>query len=215
MPAGAGGGQHTSQRETVTVGGARCLRDVWTQGGEEEFKTQLVIMSPQNQLQTKSTESSEAELALHAEVRGVRSELDEAKRKVSRLSQEIRELNSRLEASEREKEALKESVGQLEEAKRQQERALEKINKEVADSFPLITLPAAAAPLLKGSTDTKITHRFRVFSFCSSCSLLAERVSVCVLEGGGAGSPGSDGGAEREGAQGCTGSATPWQRCSA
>lgn len=115
-------------------------------------------MSPQNQLQTKSTESSEAELALHAEVRGLRSELDEAKRKLSRLSQEIRELNSRLEASEREKETLKGSVGQLEEAKRQQERALEKINKEVADSFPLVTLPAAAALLLDASAHTKITH---------------------------------------------------------
>lgn len=115
-------------------------------------------MSPQNQLQTKSTESSEAELVLHAEVRGLRSELDEAKRKVSRLSQESRELNSRLDASEREKETLKEAVGQLEEAKRQQERALEKIHKEVADSFPLITLLAAAALLLNGSSDTKITH---------------------------------------------------------
>lgn len=108
-------------------------------------------MSPQNQLQTKSTESSEAELALHAEVRGLRSELDEAKRKASRLSQEIRELNSRLEASEREKETLKETVGQLEEAKRQQEKALEKMNKEVADS--LITLSAAAAPTQKSPTD--------------------------------------------------------------
>lgn len=158
MPAGAGGGQHTSQRETVTVGGARCLRDVWTQRREDEFKTQPIIMSPQNQLQTKSTESSEAELALHAEVRGLRSELDEAKRKVSRLSQESRELNSRLDASERERETLKETVGQLEEARRQQERALEKIHKEVADSFPLITLSAAAALLLNGSSDTKITH---------------------------------------------------------
>lgn len=115
-------------------------------------------MSPQNQLETKSTESSEAELALHAEVRTVRSELDEAKRKVSRLTQEIRELSSRLDASEREKETLKETVGQLEEAKRQRERALERINKEVADSFPLIRLAAAAALRLNGSSDTKVTH---------------------------------------------------------
>ncbi|XP_056900645.1 cingulin isoform X4 [Takifugu flavidus] len=98
----------------------------------EEANTRLKekLSRLENQLQTKSTESSEAELALHAEVRGLRSELDEAKRKVSRLSQEIRELNSRLEASEREKETLKETVGQLEEAKRQQEKALEKMNKE-------------------------------------------------------------------------------------
>lgn len=128
-----------------------------TKAGSVEIPADRHV-SPQTQLQTKSTESSEAELALHAEVRALRSELDEAKRKVSRLSQEIRELNPRLEASEREKETLKETVSQLEEAKRQQERALEKINKEVADPFPLITLSTAAALLLNRSSDTKIPH---------------------------------------------------------
>lgn len=64
-------------------------------------------------------------------MRAARSDLDEAKRKVSRLSQENRELNSHLDASEREKETLKETISQLEEAKRQQDRALEKLNKEV------------------------------------------------------------------------------------
>lgn len=98
-------------------------------GGVGNIANHLVC--PQTQLQTKSTESSEAELALHTEVRAVRSDLDEAKRKVSRLSQENRELNSHLDASEREKETLKETISQLEEAKRQQERAVEKLNKEV------------------------------------------------------------------------------------
>lgn len=64
-------------------------------------------------------------------MRAVRSDLDEAKRKVSRLSQESRELNSHLAASEREKETLKETISQLEEARQQQERVLERLNKEV------------------------------------------------------------------------------------
>ncbi|XP_041842788.1 cingulin isoform X2 [Melanotaenia boesemani] len=82
------------------------------------------------QMQSNATESSEAELALHTEVRGLRSELDEAKRKASRLSQEQRELSLRLEDSERDKEMLKQTNSQLEETKRQQERTLEKLNKE-------------------------------------------------------------------------------------
>ncbi|XP_062254791.1 cingulin isoform X3 [Platichthys flesus] len=82
------------------------------------------------QLQTSTTESSETELALHSEVRGLRSELDEAKRKASRLSQEHRECSLRLEDTEKEKETLRQNINQLEEAKRQQERALEKLSKE-------------------------------------------------------------------------------------
>ncbi|KAM6935814.1 cingulin isoform 1-T2 [Lycodopsis pacificus] len=82
------------------------------------------------QLQTNATESSEAEIALHTEVRGLRSELDEAKRKASRLSQEHREHILRVEDTEKEKETLKQTFSQLEETKLQQERALEKLNKE-------------------------------------------------------------------------------------
>ncbi|XP_024863562.1 cingulin isoform X1 [Kryptolebias marmoratus] len=84
----------------------------------------------ETQLQSNATESSEAELALHSEVRGLRSELDEVKRRASRLTQEHSEVGLRLEAAEREKEALKHTISQLEETKRQQERALEKLNKE-------------------------------------------------------------------------------------
>ncbi|TKS82078.1 Cingulin [Collichthys lucidus] len=82
------------------------------------------------QMQSNATESSEAELALHTEVRGLRSELDEAKRKASRLSQEHRELNLRLVDTEKDKETLRQTINQLEETKQQQERALEKLNKE-------------------------------------------------------------------------------------
>lgn len=64
-------------------------------------------------------------------MRGLSSELDEAKRKASRLSQEHRELTLRVEDTEKEKEMLKQTINQLEEAKRQEEKALEKLNKEV------------------------------------------------------------------------------------
>ncbi|KAM6910357.1 cingulin isoform 2-T2 [Xenentodon cancila] len=82
------------------------------------------------QLQSDATESSETELALHSEVRGLRSELDEARRKASRLSQEHREIHLRLEDSEKDKETLKQAISQLEETKHQQEKALEKLNKD-------------------------------------------------------------------------------------
>lgn len=178
------------------------------------------LVCPQTQLQTKSTERSEAELALHSEVRAARSDLDEAKRKVSRLSQENRELNSHLDASEREKETLKETVSQLEEAKRQQDRALEKLNKEVWDSFYTFDNTVSSSCSLEEPKLQNPNHPlifffcFVFFCLCSSCSLLSAWVAVCVLERGVTSSPGSDGRAEREGTQGTTGSTTPWQPCS-
>lgn len=65
-------------------------------------------------------------------MRGLRSELDEAKRKASKVSQEHRELNQYLEDAEEDKETLRQTINQLEETKRQQERGLEKLNKEVS-----------------------------------------------------------------------------------
>ncbi|TNN75753.1 Cingulin [Liparis tanakae] len=99
---------------------------------QEDANTRLreKLSRLETQLQTNSTESSEAEIALHTEVRGLRLELDETKRKASRLSQEHRELLLRLENTEKEKETLKQSFIQLEELQQQQERALEKLNKE-------------------------------------------------------------------------------------
>ncbi|XP_023284308.1 cingulin-like, partial [Seriola lalandi dorsalis] len=108
----------------------KSLQD--SQQEQQEVNTRLreKLSRLEAQLQTNATESSEAELALHSEVRGLRSELDEAKRKASRLSQDNRELSLRLEDTEKDKETLKQTVNQLEETKRQQERALEKLNKE-------------------------------------------------------------------------------------
>lgn len=103
------------------------------------------------------------ELALHTEARGLRSELDEAKRNVSRLSQETRELNSRLEASEREKETLKETVSQAEDSKRQQEKALEKLHKEVR--FFLFTR-GAKGPRHKSLTDSVCLCPFVPAALC-------------------------------------------------
>ncbi|XP_061572841.1 cingulin isoform X2 [Cololabis saira] len=82
------------------------------------------------QLQSNATESSETEVSLQNEVRGLRSELDEAKRKASRSSQEHHDISLRLEDSERDKEMLKQTISQLEETKHQQEKAVEKLNKD-------------------------------------------------------------------------------------
>ncbi|XP_051812261.1 cingulin isoform X3 [Acanthochromis polyacanthus] len=106
------------------------LRDAQKEQEEANARLREKLSRLEAQLQTNATESSEAELALHAEARGLRSELDEAKRKASRVNQEHRELSQRLEESEKDKEALKQTISQLEESKRQQERALEKLNKE-------------------------------------------------------------------------------------
>lgn len=64
-------------------------------------------------------------------MRGLTSELDEAKRKASRLSQEHRELTLHVEDTKKEKEVLEHTIKQLEDSKRQEEKALEKLNKEV------------------------------------------------------------------------------------
>nr|XP_046255805.1 cingulin isoform X3 [Scatophagus argus] len=108
----------------------KSLQDAQQEQEEVNIRLKEKLSRLEAQLQTNATESSEAELALHAEVRGLRSELDEAKRKASRLSQEHHDINLRLEEAEKDKEALKQTVNQLEETKHQQERALEKLNKE-------------------------------------------------------------------------------------
>ncbi|KAJ0000426.1 hypothetical protein NQD34_012268 [Periophthalmus magnuspinnatus] len=102
------------------------------QKAQEEVNTRLKekISRLEAQLLNNATESSEAELALHSEVRGLRSELDEAKRKNSRLNQEHSELVFRLENTEKDKDALKQSTVQLEEKRQQLEKALDKLTKE-------------------------------------------------------------------------------------
>ncbi|XP_051922132.1 cingulin [Hippocampus zosterae] len=113
-----------------------------TQKEQTESHTRLKekLSRLEAQLLASNAQSSEAELALHNEVRGLRTELDEAKRKTSRLTQEHRELSQRAEDAEREKEAHKQTIDQMEELKRQQERALEKINKE----FESLTMSSRA-----------------------------------------------------------------------
>nr|XP_020462886.1 cingulin [Monopterus albus]XP_020462887.1 cingulin [Monopterus albus]XP_020462888.1 cingulin [Monopterus albus] len=108
----------------------KSLQDAQQEQEEANTRLKEKLSRLEAQLQTSATESSEAELVLHAEMRGLRSELDEAKRKASRLSQENCELSLRLEDAEKDKEPLKQSISQLEDTKHQQERDLEKLNKE-------------------------------------------------------------------------------------
>ncbi|KAM8870054.1 cingulin isoform 3-T5 [Spinachia spinachia] len=108
----------------------KSLQDAQQEQEEANARLREKVSRLEAQLQTNATESSEAELALHTEVRGLRSELDEVKRKASRLSQEHRELILRVQDAEKEKETLKQTYNQREETKQQQERALEKLNKE-------------------------------------------------------------------------------------
>ncbi|KAM3872928.1 cingulin [Diretmus argenteus] len=106
------------------------LRDSQKEQEEANARLREKLSRLGAQLQTNATESSEAELALHVEMRGLRSELDEAKRRASRLDQQHRQLSLHLENREKERDALTQINNQLEEVKRQQERALEKLNKE-------------------------------------------------------------------------------------
>lgn len=69
--------------------------------------------------------------ALQDENRSLKSQLEEAKRGVSRLTKEKDELARRLEERDLEREALRRGKGELEEQKRLLDRALEKISKEV------------------------------------------------------------------------------------
>nr|XP_040021066.1 cingulin isoform X3 [Gasterosteus aculeatus aculeatus] len=108
----------------------KSLQDAQQEQEEANARLREKLSRLEAQLQTNATESSEAEITLHTEVRGLRSELDEAKRKASRLSQEHRELILRVDDSEKEKETLKQTFNQREETRQRQERALEKLNKE-------------------------------------------------------------------------------------
>ncbi|KAG9355305.1 hypothetical protein JZ751_000143 [Albula glossodonta] len=82
-------------------------------------------------LLSSTSQSSEAELVLEEEVRGLRGQLEEARRGVARLGQEKEEISRRLEERDREREALRRGKNELEEQKRLLDRALEKISKEM------------------------------------------------------------------------------------
>lgn len=136
----------------------------------------------QAQLQNNATESSEAELALHAEVRGLRSELDEAKRKASRLNQEHRELCQHLEDSEKDKETLRQAISQLEDTKRQQERALEKLGKEVRriDRLYTCTNDKSVCRCLSSLLTGEHAAQKKSFCFCSVLFVFRPPVSMSL-----------------------------------
>lgn len=93
------------------------------------------FLSLQSRLHSSLPLSSEAEEAVEAledENRSLKSQLEEAKRGVTRLSKERDELNRRLEEKDLEREALRRGKSDLEEQKRLLDRALEKINKEAS-----------------------------------------------------------------------------------
>ncbi|XP_072531661.1 cingulin isoform X2 [Salminus brasiliensis] len=69
--------------------------------------------------------------ALEEENRSLRTQLEEARRGLSRLGQEKEELSRRLEEREKERESLRRGKSDLEEQKRLLDRSLEKMNKEM------------------------------------------------------------------------------------
>ncbi|XP_035285136.1 cingulin-like isoform X2 [Anguilla anguilla] len=85
----------------------------------------------ETRLESSSSQSSEAELALEEENKGLRAQLEEARRGAARLGQEREELSRRLEERDREREGLKRGKTELEEQKRLLDRSLEKIGKEM------------------------------------------------------------------------------------
>ncbi|KAK6326881.1 hypothetical protein J4Q44_G00025260 [Coregonus suidteri] len=122
--------QTNTERLARTQTELNALRD--SQQEQEEANTRLreKLSCLEAQLASSASESSEAELSLQAELRGLRQELDEARRGASRLGQDHRQLSLRLEEREKERDQLTHTNTQLEEQRRQQERSLDKLNKE-------------------------------------------------------------------------------------
>ncbi|XP_052365611.1 cingulin-like isoform X2 [Oncorhynchus keta] len=122
--------QSNTERLARTQTELNALRD--SQQEQEAANTRLreKLSRLESQLASSASESSEAELSLQAELRGLRQDVDEAKRETSRLGQDHRQLSLRLEDSEKERDQLTQTNTQLEEQRRQQERSLDKLNKE-------------------------------------------------------------------------------------
>ncbi|KAM9404770.1 cingulin isoform 2-T2 [Salvelinus alpinus] len=122
--------QSNTERLARTQTELNALRD--SQQEQEAANTRLreKLSRLEAQLASSASESSEAELSLQAELRGLRQELDEARRGASRLGQDHLQLSLRLEDREKERDQLTQTNTQLEEQKRQQERSLDKLNKE-------------------------------------------------------------------------------------
>ncbi|XP_071027272.1 cingulin-like isoform X1 [Oncorhynchus clarkii lewisi] len=122
--------QSNTERLARTQTELNALRD--SQQEQEAANTRLreKLSRLESQLASSASESSEAEMSLQAELRGLRQELDEARRETSRLGQDHRQLSLRLEDREKERDQLTQTNTQLEEQRRQQERSLDKLNKE-------------------------------------------------------------------------------------
>ncbi|XP_071251621.1 cingulin-like isoform X2 [Salvelinus alpinus] len=122
--------QSNTERLARTQTELNALRD--SQQEQEAANTRLreKLSRLEAQLASSASESSEAELSLQAELRGLRQELDEARRGASRLGQDHLQLSLRLEDREKERDQLTQTNTQLEEQKRQQEQSLDKLNKE-------------------------------------------------------------------------------------
>ncbi|XP_064803558.1 cingulin-like isoform X2 [Oncorhynchus masou masou] len=122
--------QSNTERLARTQTELNALRD--SQQEQEAANTRLreKLSRLESQLASSASESSEAELSLQAELRGLRQDLDEARREASRLGQDHRQLSLRLEDMEKERDQLTHTNTQLEEQRRQQERSLDKLNKE-------------------------------------------------------------------------------------
>ncbi|XP_029593194.1 cingulin isoform X1 [Salmo trutta] len=122
--------QSNTERLARTQTELNALRD--SQQEQEAANTRLreKLSRLESQLASSASESSEAELSLQAELRGLRQELDEARRGASRLGQDHRQLSLRLEEREKERDQLTQTNTQLEEQRRQQERSLDNLNKE-------------------------------------------------------------------------------------
>ncbi|KAG5842840.1 hypothetical protein ANANG_G00182020 [Anguilla anguilla] len=116
---------------------AATQRELQAQKAEQqelqETNTRLrdKITRLETRLESSSSQSSEAELALEEENKGLRAQLEEARRGAARLGQEREELSRRLEERDREREGLKRGKSELEEQKRLLDRSLEKIGKEM------------------------------------------------------------------------------------
>nr|XP_046274128.1 cingulin isoform X2 [Scatophagus argus] len=95
------------------------------------LRERLARMTRLHSSTTRNSEAEEAVEALEDENRSLKSQLEEAKRGVTRLSKERDELTRRLEERDLEREALRRGKSDLEEQKRLLDRALEKINKEM------------------------------------------------------------------------------------
>ncbi|KAK5854891.1 hypothetical protein PBY51_005044 [Eleginops maclovinus] len=101
------------------------------QEANTRLRERLARMSRLHSSTPRSPETEEAVEVLEDENRSLKTQLEEARRGVTRLSKERDELTRRLEERDLEREALRRGKTDLEEQKRLLDRALEKISKEM------------------------------------------------------------------------------------